>query len=409
MLNAFLIESIFQIEACITNELLTGPKVDTGGSATASLLELLPSVGFHRNGSESNHAVVSILTEVEATEKVEAAPTVAQRPLYDSVPNGMGNGKLKVTTTTSAPLKIEVTPMGKSCQSPLVEDDPEEQKSNEEKANGELDESDTDPAETGLVKGGAGDKKAVFKFDDPNTFTENDYHLHSCECFFQDWGQMEPVTAQSFEAAAKGSMEVGMSFNRLSPDPVLLWNGPYICDLRFLIAQDVETMSCAMSCNDISTCKYFVVSNRVCMLFSDCQYMTRVSTNFIGKAYAVHQRGTNSALCHIADPDRCWAETRRRAYLTGKNHRFGKCMWEHLHEQCDFNRLMGDSEIEDCKPCTYMEAKNAPVKRAMPSRFPHGARLTVGCDDNYALIAASSAANQITCIDGEWRDDTGKI
>lgn len=96
-------------------------------------------------------------------------------------------------------------------------------------------------AEKGLITGKqGGDKQTIFVFDDPTTpLLLNDYHMHPCECFTEDWGSEPPVTSEAFAAALSDSMTHGTGFNNLSPIQKL-WVGPYSCGPSFILVSLVD-------------------------------------------------------------------------------------------------------------------------------------------------------------------------
>ncbi|GAB5372527.1 hypothetical protein AAMO2058_001673300 [Amorphochlora amoebiformis] len=345
-----------------------------------------------------------------------SSPTVSivPRSIFDSVPFASVEGLVK---GASEQAKIELSPMAKSCFSPIVGEDGRGEKSSTRGNNGKAE--DTPKVETerelGEVKGGENvDRSKVFMFDDPATDLEFDYFLDPCECFFDAWGMNEPVTEEAFEKVNVESMASSLGFNLLIPEAFKLWEGPHICDLSYLLENTHESGSCAARCTQNDLCKYFAVAETsdgmACIMFSDCDHMLRVDTIFVATMYAHYRLDKgNDLLCHLADPKACWDQTRRRAYLTQKSQPFGTCLWQSLHEQCDFARLIGDTGIQYCAPCTYMKANSQKVKRAMPKAFPHGAKLEAACASEYQIITDKNAGSIVTCIDGEWRDNMGGV
>ena len=358
------------------------------------------------------------------TQKMDA-PAFETRPVFDAVPDssssGGGTGIVSIRGKKTA--HVAVFPAGRSCFNPLTGPDSkkEDDKSSDEDSGGNQEEETPREKEAmdGMIKGDSTQvnpedlKKLVFQFDDPATSVANDYHLHPCQCGFEKWGKRFPVLDDTYALASEGAMKPGMSFNRWNPTKIPLWEGPHVCDQRFLIEQRYDVSSCTAECADNPSCKFFVQAETnegaSCMLFSDCQQMTRVSSGAQARAFAISRPGSEQ-LCHLANPEMCNAITRRRARLTGMDHGFGECVHQKLVDQCEYNLLMGDKDIEKCFPCTYMVASSQPQKVAMPKELPHGARLTVSClKGPYKAVNARGADGSLTCVDGEWRDNTGSL
>eukprot|EP00466_Bigelowiella_natans_P006874 jgi/Bigna1/69920/fgenesh1_pg.10_\ len=403
-----------------------GPQPNLANNRT-SAKSLADKEAFYMDKDKMAAAALSSTKSGSATAKkspATGAPTamVGGRFLYDQVPYADSESSIKNVVGKS---KAVIYPVGRGCNLPIEFEDPDEDDSSEKEENGEegkekKQEIDREAA-TGLITDTSGSedeniKKAVFVFDDPNTEIENDYHLHPCECFFEPWGKNYPVDDSAFEAASKGAMTSGASFNRLLIDRHHLWTAPHVCDTRFLLSQSFKDGdSCATDCGDDPRCNFFgfleTEDGSACVLYSDCKNMVRVfGTEVTVNMYAKPKQKGQTRLCHIANPQKCWEETKRRAYITGMDSPYGKCEWEDLAIQCDVNRLLADSKIEMCAPCTYMNVDTQDEKMVMPPTLPHGTQLTVSClEGRYSLIKAKGAGDSIVCMDGEWIDTTGAI
>jgi hypothetical protein len=247
--------------------------------------------------------------------------------------------------------------------------------------------------------------------DDPLTDDPADYWLHPCECFSEAWGNNAPVTSESFADVPPGSN------NAYVPNPILVVSGQFVCEkasllsIEFLSNQDQgQDPTCARRCQATDGCTFFwdgkTHGDSTCRLYSDCTTLIRES-GLQGTLSAM----STSKSCRIADPDKCWAITKRRGILDAGVEEDGvPCMHQNLLAQCDQKLLLGGVGVDKCGKCTYaaLDSHKWMHKLALPQIFSHGQTVGVSCWDERFQGMGSQSKTSLTCVDGVWLGPEGK-
>jgi len=258
--------------------------------------------------------------------------------------------------------------------------------------------------------------------DDPSTTTSSDFTLHPCDCFPTSWGPNSPVTAQSFADVPAGSNNV------YYPEMVEIVKGSYTCAQNsFVTATLTENFqSCQHACDLAANCSFFwygsMASLPQCLLYNaTCSSLVLVEGS----------SGTLAAMqswwpsCHRADPEKCWAYSKRRTFLgadTGaKIDRAtgGDCVHQQFIEQCDLMLLLGGAGVEQCFGCKYANlhlfGDSWKRKRRLPSTFRTGTRLTFSCwIERYAAVTPTDVIGEVgdshtvTCTGKHWHGPDGR-
>ncbi|CAE7448468.1 unnamed protein product, partial [Symbiodinium sp. KB8] len=240
------------------------------------------------------------------------------------------------------------------------------------------------------------------------------------------WGIEPPVTDESFMSVPNGS-------NQFVLEAIEIARGSLICDQRFL--QPVFTPlpsehDCREACQVRSDCSFYwfgtAANLEQCRLYSDCKvlFQERGSIGVLGGIL-------RSQVCRRADPAKCWAISKRRAFLqTGKEDAsdasagagllpaFSPCLFSRLVEQCDFQLLLGGFGVEECFGCTHAlvhEGDTWPEKRRIPDLFSPGSQLRYSCwGERYAAVTAFQPGTQspsynLSCAGGKWWGPAGQL
>jgi len=253
--------------------------------------------------------------------------------------------------------------------------------------------------------------------DDPTTPEPADYWLHPCQCFPMTWGPTSPVTADSFGDAPAGSA------NKFVPSTVSIVKGEFTCESEALLALEMETEQdsidegvCETKCRADSKCKFFwhgqVLASSQCRLYNTCSTLIR-EPGAVGKLTAIPR--DNDPWCRIANPETCWAVSKRREFLQAKvtdRVPYPVCQYEGLLQQCDHKLMMGGVGIESCSRCTYNKAgldveKEWAHKRPLGSFFQHGEQVQASCWTERFAPFPSLEAGLLTCVSGKWLDPSG--
>ncbi|CAK9059678.1 Uncharacterized protein SCF082_LOCUS31576 [Durusdinium trenchii] len=265
----------------------------------------------------------------------------------------------------------------------------------------------------GMNETNADSQPDAFLIDDPTTATPNDFSLHPCDCFPMSWGNHAPVISDSFLSVPAGSNNV------FRPKVIEIAQGSYMCEQASLIVSQYEPsdmQQCRDECLLSFGCKFVwfgtAASLQQCRLYKDCHSLLMVESAS-GMLASVPKE--DEEVCRIADGAKCWAVSKRRAFLNASTGAYGAskpCRHQSLVEQCDSKLLLGGLGIERCFGCVYslVEKEEAwQQKRRLPQEFRTGTRLTFSCwEERYAavtpegVLGARNATYTISCTGGQW-------
>jgi len=254
-------------------------------------------------------------------------------------------------------------------------------------------------------------------FDDTGTTQIEDYWLHPCDCFPENYGAKPPVTEDALEAVPPNTN------NLFIPAAVLIIDGEFSCEMDStmtvkMISVDnaASDASCAEECIKASTCRFFIEAtvqgNPTCRTYTKCDYLVR-ELGLEGGLMAMHRTGKK--VCHIADAVGCWKVSGRRAYLNG--HAVlrtvqASCIWMDQAKQCDHKLLLGGLGVSSCGPCNYKDDRSFSGKLPLPEAFSHGETLGISCwRERFVPLAVvgnkSKMKESLTCVGGDWLDSDG--
>ncbi|CAE7196704.1 unnamed protein product [Symbiodinium sp. CCMP2592] len=255
--------------------------------------------------------------------------------------------------------------------------------------------------------------RSPFILDDPGTTGPADYTLHHCECAPRAWGTEEPVTPESFEAIPPGSNNVFI------PPPFDLATGQMVCPAQNLIsvhyetdAEAMERSDCESRCKAEARCEFYWHGTQsaanTCRLYWACGVLLR-EIGLEGDLVAVPREES----CLVANPDKCFAVTARRSYLTNEDVYRATSLssapfryWT-LHVHCDIHLILGGGGAEYCARPKYRvpTSHEWQHKSLLPQAFSHGNQLSVSCwDERYSGIydSSSRSGTLLTCVNGKW-------
>ncbi|CAK9072166.1 Uncharacterized protein SCF082_LOCUS35550 [Durusdinium trenchii] len=247
------------------------------------------------------------------------------------------------------------------------------------------------------------------------------YSLHPCECFGETHAHVEPVDAESNAAVprkADGKFNVG-----LVPDQ-RLFSGPYTCEesasLGDLFHIDLER--CQRACASKAQCGFYLFgkASERCTLFQRCNYIQDVGLQIENELYGMAPSG-NSTYCHIANPERCWEEIKRRSMLSVEPSEIPPCLFHHQADACDALQLLLGKQDGSCTRCRYMEASTSFAesglrKVPLPESFSPASQISASCNDTSRLFAKIRGGVQwegprqnatFTCVSGKWIGELG--
>eukprot|EP00434_Breviolum_minutum_P026604 symbB.v1.2.023516.t1/scaffold2153.1/size87802/7 len=314
---------------------------------------------------------------------------------FDAVKSSVLTRANEKVPVIAVSMTVSSVPAARDCASPFEEEDAKESdKKGQEK-------EDEKEEEEGI------DKTKIFVFDDVNTALSNDYFLNPCECFNENWAGSEFVHEDTWEKMPAGSN------NKFRPPSVDILMGGASCEPHNLIsvsrtADDKD--GCLLTCKETSGCNYFWHGDyngvKLCRLYKACSTLYR-EVNSNGALVAM----PTGDVCMIADPERCWAEEKRRKYLANQASS-SPCLFEHLLLGCDELLLMGGYGIESCSKCTYNPVSTWTNKKPMPKVFMAGSVLGVSCAAGYQGAELGNSlpvsSELLTCVDGTWLDSKGR-
>ncbi|CAE7501330.1 unnamed protein product [Symbiodinium natans] len=206
--------------------------------------------------------------------------------------------------TTDIGKGIQLALRSQSCMQP-----PSERKADGDEQGDEDDDKGSDSAS-------ASSDPSPILWDDPSTETPYDFSLHPCECFPMAWGAKSPVTSQSFQDVPAGSE------NQYVPASIPIVRGSFVCEQRYLLSPvqydgsaSMDDDACQALCRGTSSCAFYWFGHlgnvAQCRLYSDCDALVRV----MGASGTLSALPPDAFLCHRADPEACWAISKRREFL----------------------------------------------------------------------------------------------
>ncbi|CAJ1385117.1 unnamed protein product, partial [Effrenium voratum] len=256
--------------------------------------------------------------------------------------------------------QVQAVPAARDCASPLEEDD-EQKVAKESQKKGQEKREEEEEEKEGL------DRSKIFVFDDPGTQLVDDYFLDACECFNEDFAGSSFVNEEAW-----GKMPAG-SNNVFVPSSLEILSGGASCEPQHLISADRtvdDADGCLMSCKETAGCLYFWHGDyngvKLCRKYSACGSLYReVNSNGQLKSFITGET------CLVSDPERCWAEQKRREMLANQAPS-SSCVNEALLQACDELLLLGGYGIETCSRCTHNYAVTKKPKKPMPATMLAG-------------------------------------
>ena len=265
----------------------------------------------------------------------------------------------------------------------------------------------------------ASSQEAIF-VDDPSTSIRDDFSLHPCECFPENWGSVPPVVSASFKQVPPGSQ------NLFRPQSVQILQGSAMCQQESLLTIKYgsnDVTACQVACSTQHGCLFFwagsVHGGKQCRMYSACEALVQPE-NAQGSLLAAFSN-QSSNVCHRADPQQCFAIRLRRMFLgagTGGHLPGGGCPFEALARQCDWHLMLGMTAVQACYQCDYafLDDRDWQHKRHLPSSFPSGQQLRISCwEERYAPVTLAEtpglAADSytVTCAGGSWSGPAGRL
>eukprot|EP00928_Gymnodinium_smaydae_P020065 TRINITY_DN1774_c0_g1_i2.p1 TRINITY_DN1774_c0_g1~~TRINITY_DN1774_c0_g1_i2.p1 ORF type:complete len:4665 (+),score=549.86 TRINITY_DN1774_c0_g1_i2:454-13995(+) len=254
---------------------------------------------------------------------------------------------------------------------------------------------------------------SVFVFDDPSTLDiEADYFVHPCDCFPESWGRQRPVDDEAADAVPAGSN------NKFFSGRVLVLEGGAMCSSDALLHSEAvaDVDACEALCAKTLGCEFFFHGGRdgntICNLYEACTDFV-FEIGLLGSLYT--KARFEKRVCRVANAHACWAETKRRQYLTQGFTVGHTCWMEELARLCDYYIILG-LHLEQCMRCEYRYVDSDPSweeKKLLPKTFANGETLGVSCwAERYAGRDGSGAfapdGVAIKCIDGSWVSSSGE-
>jgi hypothetical protein len=256
--------------------------------------------------------------------------------------------------------------------------------------------------------------------DDPSTAVPADYWMHPCDCFPESWGAVRPVKEESLVQVPAGTN------NKFTPQTSEILSGQFVCEGEFMIgniiilnSEDSGEDACELHCKE-NGCSFFwegiIHSSKQCRMYSKCTVLVREGA-IEGKLMAMFKpEDSQGGFCRIADPEKCWAVSGRRNFLSaGVQTLQSDCVHRHLIEQCDHKLLVGGTGVEHCSRCMYMKAveQNFETKIQLPQTFEHGQKIGASCwQERFRPVPAGAGATgteTLTCVSGRWLDTGGAL
>eukprot|EP00438_Fugacium_kawagutii_P013107 Skav213408 [mRNA] locus=scaffold797:744360:748309:- [translate_table: standard] len=262
----------------------------------------------------------------------------------------------------------------------------------------------------------------VLALGDPTTALPRDYWLHPCQCFPELYGVKSPVTQESFNDVPPGS---GNSF---IPSHYRISSGRLTCPNDALISQhashtlqgETSQVVCQYLCESEPGCKFYFIGtasqSAQCRLYSSCQHLIQEQmlegSLFASARVVTGDNSTgNTSFCRIADPQKCFSVTMRRAVMGAPAESPLQnlpapedFLFYDLVTQCDLYLLLGGA-VTSCGKLTYakVDSHDWRGKTHLPESIPNGAGLSAECwSERYAAITPTNGeiSDGLLCVQG---------
>ncbi|CAE6961785.1 unnamed protein product [Symbiodinium natans] len=240
--------------------------------------------------------------------------------------------------------------------------------------------------------------------DNPTTETPNDFSVHPCECFPEEWGVRPPVRSSSFKLVPPGSSNV------FSPPHITISEGAAFCEqaeLLTVVYGESTPQPCLAKCQLEPNCTFFwagtLDGSKQCRLYSGCRTLV-LTSNARGTLAAIPS--AQDKYCVRADPQACFAIRQRRTFLGagtgGGEVPGGVCLHEDLARQCDWLRMLGVQSVESCYKCDFALPGDLSWQQKVPlPTFTSGWQLKASCwTERYTPVAQASYT--VTCAAGRF-------